>query len=283
MQACARLEAALAPGADATRITRLRSEPPLTLRPTKLGRDEPRGLWNLGDGRAARVSIAAAAAGPVGGDRLRLEVGVGRGATLVLRAVGASLALPGPHGAGSGAETRVDVAAGATFVWLPQPVIAAARCRHRAVTTIALAEGARLLAREELVLGRRGETCGSIRQRLRVTVGGRPLYDQELCVGADADGWDGPAVTGGRRALGTLLVVDPTLEPGVASTVSLDLDGAILPLEGAGALVTALAPDSLTLRRQLDRGFRSIQGRLTSDGAARAGVSTAPSGEERGR
>jgi urease accessory protein len=261
MRARARLEAALAPDCGTTHITRLRSEPPLTLRPTKLGRDEPRELWNLGDGGAARVSVAAAAAGPIGGDQLRLEIDVGPGATLVLRTVGASLALPGPHGESSRAETTIRVAAGATVVWLPQPLIAASRCNHRAVTTMALDEGARLLAREELVLGRRGECCGSIRQRLRVTLAGRALYDQELCIG-EADGWDGPAVTGGRRALGTLLLVDPALDPATrtASVGGAGVDSAILPLARAGTVVTALADDSLTLRRHLDREWISVQG-----------------------
>ncbi|MFF1759533.1 urease accessory protein UreD [Streptomyces sp. NPDC058266] len=95
------------------------------------------------------------------------------------------------------------------MTWLPEPVLAAGGCDYHVTTYIDLMPGARLLLREELLLGRHGETPGACRQRLRVRRSGRAEYDQELILGTDAPGWQGPAVTGGRRALGSLLVVDP--------------------------------------------------------------------------
>lgn len=156
----------------------------------------------------------------------------------------------------------VRVGAGATFVCLPEPIIAAAGCHHRAVTTISLDRGARLLVREEMILGRANEAPGSISQRLRVTHAGRPLHTQELCIGAAAPAWQGPAVTGGRRAVGTLLLVDPSLaaEPPVSGPAGgPGVDLALLPLAGPAVLVTALAPDSLALRRRLDQGLGSLR------------------------
>ncbi|MEV5008226.1 urease accessory protein UreD [Streptomyces sp. NPDC055692] len=256
MRAHARLEVTAdrdRSGRVRTRISRLRSDAPLVLRPTAAV--EPTGRWNP-DG-AAHVALAAAAAGPIGGDHLRLDVEVAAGAALVVRSVAASLVLPGPHGRPSRTETHLRVAPTGTLVWLPEPVIAAGRCDHHATMRIELEPGARLLAREELLLGRHGETPGTVHQRLRVTLAGRPLHDQEFAVGPDIPGWHGPAVTGGRRALGTLLVITPDspADTRPANPAPSDADTAVMRLTPTATLLTALADDALTLRRHLDRGM----------------------------
>jgi len=90
---------------------------------------------------------------------------------------------------------------------------------------------------------------------LRVTLGDRPLHDQELIVGPGAPGWDGTAVLGGRRAAGAALVVDPewdSAEPRHRPTTTTSADAALPPLDGPAVLLTALAHDALTLRRRLD-------------------------------
>jgi urease accessory protein len=174
---------------------------------------------------------------------------------LVLSEVAATLLLPGPNGEESIMEIDIRVGANGTLVWLPEPVIAARGCRHRTDIRVWLESGARLLLREELVLGRYGEQPGILRQHLRVEIDSRPLLDQELAVGFEASGWDGPAVSGGHRALGSILVADPTWqETSLLIPAALEGDAAILPLAGPAVLVTALAPDSLTMRRQLDAG-----------------------------
>lgn len=247
-----RAHAELAVAADpvlGTRIERLRSEPPLVLRPTVNTGLDPSDWAGAG---AAHVSLAAAAAGPLGGDEVNLDVTVGDGASLVLRTVAATLALPGPHAEPSRSDLTFRIGRGATLVWLPEPTIAAGRCDHHAVTRIHLDEDARLITREQLVLGRHGEQPGNLRQRLRVTRGQRPLHDQELRIEADKPGWRGPAVTGGRTALGNLLVVDPSGDA-PATTESADKDVAVQHLTDTATLVTALAEDALTLRRTLDQ------------------------------
>ncbi|MGW5123758.1 urease accessory protein UreD [Streptomyces sp. NPDC004069] len=252
-------------GRARTRISRLRSDAPLVLRPTVAA--EPTGRWNPRG--AAHVALAAAAAGPIGGDLLRLDVEVAADAALVVRTVAATLVLPGPHGRPSHTETHLRVAPGGTLVWLPEPVIAAGRCDHHATTRVDLAPGARLLAREELLLGRRGEAPGAVRQHLRVTLAGRPLHDQEFAVGPDVPGWHGPAVTGGHRALGTLLLVDPD-QPSAPEPepTPVEADAAVLRLSPTATLLTALADDALTLRRHLDRGLTDPPS--TSPGVPRA-------------
>ena len=266
MRACARLAVtgvAGASGTARTRISRLRSDPPLVLRPTSPVGPEPLRRWDLRGPGTARVSLVAGAAGPVGGDQLRLDIDVHSGAALILRAVAATVVLPGPHGQPSHQEVAVRVTAGATLVWLPGPVIAAHGCDHRAVTHIHLEPGARLLVREELLLGRHGERPGSVHQRLRVRLGDRPLHDQGLRVGPEASGWDGPAVLGGRKAVGSLLVVDPDWATEGAlrlPAAAAGADTARLPLDGPAMLVTALAPDALALRHRLDAGLARLEG-----------------------
>lgn len=265
MRASAHLTVAQATAGSATgtQITRLRSDPPLVLRPTNPGELAPLRRWNLQEIAPAWVSLVAGAAGPIGGDDLRLNIDVEQDAALVLRSVAATLVLPGPHAQPSRSEVTVRVAEQGTLVWLPGPVIAAQNCNHHAVTHVILEPGARLLVREEIVLGRHGEQPGRIRQRLRVCLGAHPLYDQEISVGPEAGGWDGPAVTGGRRALGSLLVVDPDWGGERVHLPPLTVaDTALLQLSGPAILVSALANDGLVLRQRLDLGLAEVEASL---------------------
>lgn len=264
MRASAFLTVAKVEGTARTRITRLHSDPPFVLRPTNPVGGEPMRHWHQGGPPPLQVSLVAGAAGPVGGDDLRLGIDVESGAALVLRNVAATLVLPGPHRQQSRIETTIRVAAGGTLVWLPKPVIAARNCDHHAITHVRLEPGARLLLREELLLGRHAEPPGAIRQRLRVSLGDRPLYDQEFSVGPRAAGWDSPAIMGGRRALGSVLIVDPDWDPDLIDLPSpiVDTDTALLPLSGPAVLVNALAKDGLALRYQLDTGIAAVEASL---------------------
>jgi urease accessory protein len=243
---------ALPGGAIRSRVSTLRSQAPLMLRLTNPKGPEP---WTGSVTAAARVCLAAGAAGPIGGDEYALSVDVGPGSTLVLREISASLLLPGPHGEQSALRTTVRVGAGATLIWLPEPVIAARGCHHLTDVRVELESGARLVLREELLLGRHGEQPGAVVQHLQVRIAGRPLLHQDLALGPGAVGWDSAAVTGGRRALGSLVVVDPAWADDPPQAFLLGNTAAVLPLAGPAALVSALAPDALALRRCLDEGL----------------------------
>jgi urease accessory protein len=256
-------------GTSRATITRLHSDPPFVLRPTNPVGAEPMRHWYRLDAPPVQVSLVSGAAGPVGGDELKLSIDVESGAALVLRNVAATLVLPGPHHQQSRIETVIRVAAGGAFVWLPRPVIAARSCHHLAITRVMLEPGARLLLREELLLGRHGEQPGAIRQRLRVTLGGRPLHDQELALGAGVGSWDGPAVTGGRRAVGSVLIVDPEWDhdPIDLKTTDGTTDTALLPLSESAVLITALAKDGLALHQMLDAGIAAVEASLVGTSA----------------
>lgn len=238
-----------------SRLTTLRSQAPLVLRPTTITQCEP---WVGTRSDVARVSLAAGAAGPVGGDHLSLHVSVGPGSTLVLSEISASLLLPGVHGEQSCTRTQIHVAAGGTFVWLPQPMIAAAGCHHLNDVRVELEEGARLLVREEVLLGRHGEAPGDLAQHVQVRLAGQPLYRQDLDFGPHAPGWDSPAVTGAHQALGSILIVDPGWVDGTPPAQVLDDDAAVLPLAGPAVLISAVSVDSMALRRALTAGLHAL-------------------------
>jgi urease accessory protein len=270
ISAAAEIVAAAGAG-GVTRLPVLASQVPLVLRRTP-----------------DAVYVVGGAAGPIGGDELALRISVGAGAFLRVRTAAASIALPGPEGLESVLRVTADVAAGARLEYLPEPVVVSAGARHATIIRVTLAEGASLLLRDELLLGRHGETGGAARSVLNVDYAGRPLLRQSLEVsGADAVAM-GPALLAGHRAVGTALWVDPaageTQEPGAAAVAESATGGgpaqvsraiaadaasttdaaltadaasttdaavAVMPLAGPGILITALADDAVALRRCL--------------------------------
>lgn len=246
MKASARLVAETRPDGT-TRLTTLVDQAPLLLRQTPA---------YAGHG-AAQVYLVGGAAGPLGGDELSFEIRLGPGAKVRVGSVAASLALPGPRGE-STLDIHVRLAAGASLIWEPEPLIAARGARHRTTVRIELAEDARLTWREQTLLGRHGEQPGSALTRLRVRRAGRPLLDHALAVGPRYAGSLGPAVTGTDRAGATTLIVDPTwtaVAPAERTALEPrdDTHGAIavLPLQEPAVVISALAPDGLTLRTLL--------------------------------
>jgi urease accessory protein len=178
VQSCARIVAT----ADGSRVgvPELRSAPPLTLR-----RVGPR-----------EIAIVSSAAWPVGGDDVVLDIAVGPGADLTVSSVAASLAYPSPNGSPSTFTVQVEVASGGTLRWQPEPTVLLARCDHRVATSIRLADGAALMWREDVRLGRAEEPTGSLRQRIVIDRGGRPLVRNELAVGPVWPAASTPAVLG---------------------------------------------------------------------------------------
>ncbi|MGI5270075.1 urease accessory protein UreD [Nonomuraea sp. CA-218870] len=235
MRARAAVATAAGPRPDGTVIALLRSDPPLTLRQT---------------GPAA-VHLVSTAAGPLGGDDLALDLSVTAGTTLEVGSVAATLVLPG-RGESSMLITAV-VGEGATLRFTPEPTVLAAGCLHRVSVRLALAPGARVLWREEIVFGRYGERPGRCRTRFDATVGGRPLLRQEFTVGEESLD-SSPAVFGDAACVGTTLIAGPDGPPEALVT-----DGvAVLPLAGPGTLVSALAADAVELRARLRRGESAV-------------------------
>lgn len=209
---------------------RWRDATPVVLRPTGPG----------------RVHLIQAAAGPVGGDELGLDITVA-GTEVAVRSAAATVAHPGPGGAAAYWSVTATVDAGGTLHWWPEPTVVCAAADYRVRLNVDLTEGARLVLRELVVLGRAGEVGGRYRGRLTVRVDGVPLLDTETVLdGADA-ALSGPAGSAGFRVFGSVLVVGPDLpKPHEIASTGPGVRGAVLPLDGPGHLMVALG-DTATL------------------------------------
>ncbi|MEU6377273.1 urease accessory protein UreD [Streptomyces sp. NPDC046909] len=247
VRATARIEAR-EDGRGGTSLPVLEGDGPLALRRTR------------GSGAEARVMLVGAMSGPLGGDHFTVGAEVARGAVLRVGSAAATIALPGQHKGEARYDVRLTVADGGELRWLPEQLISARGSDLYVTTRAEVGAAGRLVLREEQVLGRAGEEPGRLTSRLVLSVGGRTVLDQELACGPGAPGgWDGPAVLGGHRAVGQLVVVRPEFEdrPVVARAIG---EGAVVvPLAGPAALVTAVTADALRLRRLLDEALGSLE------------------------
>ncbi|ANZ36563.1 hypothetical protein BBK82_11300 [Lentzea guizhouensis] len=231
MRASARLVVTLDPhGNSVVRV--LRSQAPLTLVPHRR------------TGPVALVHLVSSVTSPLGGDALELDVEVGPGASLDLRGVAATLALPGPSGAESSSVLRFTIEGAVRY--LPEPTVVTSRAHHTAVVEAELDGHAELSLREVLVLGRTGEKPGALSTSVRATRCGRPLLHQQLVVGDPAV--DGSAAgLAGKRVLGSQVLLDSVPRPAGGGEW-----WNVVPLAAGGSLVTALGDDVVTVTRVLD-------------------------------
>ncbi|MGW0792013.1 urease accessory protein UreD [Streptomyces sp. NPDC002911] len=241
---------AVADGRGATALPVLESDGPFALRRTR----SP-------DPTCARVTVVGAMSAPLGGDRLAIEVRAADGARLAVDSVAATVALPGPgpDAVPASYDVRLSVREGAELHWLPEQLVSAHGSALDMTTRAELSGSARLVFREEQILGRHGERTGRLSTRLTVRRAGRPLLDQQLAYGPGAPGgWDGAAVLGGHRAVGQLLVVDPAFDGALPTPRLLGPTAALTPLAGPAVLVTALAADARLLRAVLDEALEEL-------------------------
>jgi urease accessory protein len=246
VRAAARI-VARADGRGGTSLPVLEGEGPLALRRTR------------GSGGEARVMLVGAMSGPLGGDHFTVEADVEGGARLRVGSAAATIALPGQAKGEAFYDVRLRVADGGELEWLPEPLICARGSDLRVATRVDVGGGGRLVVREEQVLGRVGEQPGRLSSRLSVRVGGRLVLDQELACGPGAPGgWDGPAVLGGHRAVGQLVVVRPQFAAEPVTGRVLGKSAVLMPLAGPAVLVSAVAADALLLRRVLDEALAAL-------------------------
>ncbi|MFJ9640862.1 urease accessory protein UreD [Streptomyces sp. NPDC101178] len=237
-------------GRGSTALPILESAGPLALRRTRSPLPE-----------RARVTVVGAMSAPLDGDRLAIEAEAADGAHLTVDAAAATVALPGARSATgpSAYDIHLTVGERATLHWLPEQLISAHGSHLHQTTRVELAATARLLLREEQILGRHGESTGALTTRLTVHRAGRPLLDQQLAYGPGASGgWDGPAVLGGHRAVGQLLLSDPSFEDAPMPARLLGPTAALTPLAGPAVLVTAVAADARLLRAILDEAMYDL-------------------------
>lgn len=190
-------------------------------------------------GQALGVHLVATAAGPLGGDVVDVRVRVLAGASLRLRSVAATLALP-RAGGGAPARTHLDVVVedGARLDVELGPTIVAAGADMAATTTARVHGKGTLALTEKVQLGRHREAPGRWHGHLDARRDGYPWLVQDVGIGPGTsldDALDAP------RALISRLSTDAV--PDAITRGS----AALLPLARGGTLLEATGPDLAAL------------------------------------
>jgi len=176
----------------------------------------------------AHVALVAAGALLLPGDEVSIRVRVGAGCSLSLSEIGGTVAYGGgPEPSRWSAE--VDLAPGARLLWAGKPLVVSEGAEVLRRTRIRLAEGAAVLVRETAVLGRSGERGGTIRSRMLIDQGVRPLLAEGFQAAGSAPQ---PGILGGHR------VLDAVVLAGIRPAASDGPD--LLLLDGPGAMARYL-------------------------------------------
>ncbi|MBV7408517.1 urease accessory protein UreD [Maritimibacter sp. DP1N21-5] len=195
------------------------------------------------------------AGGVTGGDRFFLEARAGEGTTLTLTTQAAERAYAARGEAPGRVETMLTAGAGARLNWLPQETILFNEMNFARRLTVDLADDARFLMVEPLVLGRVAmgeELCeGRFMDRVTIRRGGVPLYADGVNLSGDIAGHMASRATmGGARAMAALVLVGPE------AAAMLDRLRALMPGTGGASL---LADDILVARVVAPDGWRLRQ------------------------
>jgi urease accessory protein len=213
--------------------------------------------------------------GLTGGDLIRFSLDLGAGAAAVAATQTAERAYASAAG-----HARMDIeltlGAGAVLDWLPQETILFEGSALRRATRVRMADDARLVLAEMVVLGRAamGETLAraNLRDRREVRRGGRlclvdALHLEDAALDNGVPGAH-PALWGGARATATLVLVAPGAEAVLDAVRAVlaglpDVEAAASGWDGR-CVVRMLAADALPLKRaaaavlEVMRGGRAL-------------------------
>ena len=162
-------------------------------------------------GCAAWAYTSTLGGGLVDGDRIRLRVSLGCGASALIASQGHNRVYRSVSGSGS--ELRGDVEQGALLVVLPDPTVCFARARYQQNTTIRLAPGGAAVIVDVLTAGR--GACGErwaferYAAELAVSIADRVLVHERTLL----DSRHGPLAErlGRFDVLGTIVIAGETL------------------------------------------------------------------------
>jgi urease accessory protein len=246
-----------------TRVADLWHRDPLSLRLPQPGR-----------GDILEASLITTSGGIVGGDSLKIAVSAGEAAQLRVYPQAAEKVYRalGPE---SRVEVSLNVAAGAWLEWLPQETILFEGARFRRNTRLDLAEGARVLAGEFLVFGRRasGERLsrGLIHEGWRLSRGGKLVWADAFHAEGDLSApLASAAGLGGAGAFASVIYAAPDAPAQLAAL------RALLPPETAELRCALTAVNGLVVGRFLGEARALRRGYGDFWAASRAALAGLP-------
>lgn len=207
----------------------------------------------------ARVALVATMATLIVGDQLDIEVRVEEGLRLDLVDVAATVAYHGRGGTPVQIRLNLAVDHSATLVWEAEPLVVCGGADVERITRVEIAEGARLLLRDRIVLGRYGEAGGSLSCSTRISLGERPALAEDLALAAsDLPGQGGrtaPCVLGAHTVMDTVTAVGwrpaPYDDPGGPTVFELAVPGAVARILRMATHQSACTPLWASWQRQL--------------------------------
>jgi urease accessory protein len=204
------------------------------------------------------------AGGLTGGDRLTIEVEVGRNASAVVTTQ-ACERIYKSLGADALITNRISLAAGARLAWLPQETIPFDGARLARSLEVELEEDATLLAVEAILFGRAamGEVLrsGKVHDRWRVRRGTRLIHADDFRIEGDiAAQLRKPAVLAGNRATATVLLVAPETEVHLEGARAIIGEAGGATAFGGKLLCRLVAETGLSLRRRLEPLLTRLNG-----------------------
>jgi urease accessory protein len=209
--------------------------------------------------------IVNTSGGMAGGDRIELEVTVGREARLLVTSAAAEKVYR-TRDADTVVTAKVDVEAGGELAWLPQETILFDRARLRRSIEVDLATDARLILAEAVVFGRSGMgetvTDGLLLDRRRVRQGGRLLHAETVRLEGDVAGKLGQCAIahGGVAVASVLAVPGDDAMVAAARAASEGCRGEIGASAWNGlAVIRLVAADGGTLRHDLVRVLAALR------------------------
>jgi len=194
--------------------------------------------------------------GMAGGDRVAIELAAGAGADAAVTTPSAERVYRALAGSATELNVTLEVESGARLAWLPQETILYDGARLQRRLNVDIAQDARLLMIEMLVLGRaaHGEAIasGAVRDQWRVRRAGRLVLAENLSLeGEIADALARPAVGDGARVLATALYVAGDAEDRLTAVRA--------ALQAQGCRVGASAWDGMLVVRGLSREAGSLR------------------------
>ena len=201
----AELELWFEPQVGKTRLVRRRHVGPLVVQ--RPFHPEPDGT--------AHVYLLHPPGGVAGGDRLEIACHLAPGARAVLTTPGAAKFYRSPHSL-SALRTVIDVGADAVCEYLPQETILFDGANASIETRISLAANATYVGWEFISFGRpaarEGFTWGTARQRVEVLRAGRPIWFERLHLDGGSPLIGSRFAFAGKPIVGTMVYAGPMVE-----------------------------------------------------------------------
>jgi urease accessory protein len=219
-------------------------------------------------GDVPEVVFLNTSGGLTGGDRLSFDLTVGEGVRLSVSTQTAERAYASTQGAAQ-MHIHATVAAGGRLDWLPQETILYQSSNLQRRTEIDLADTAACLTCESLVLGRAamGEvlTHARLHDHRMIRRAGRPVWSETFLLDdAVLHHRNSPALLAGANALGLVALAAQGAEDAAAPLLAqASVAGAQVAASGwdGRCLVRVLAPDGLTLRKQMAQIIKTLSAR----------------------